>query len=344
MGCSLGFKLHCQNHTQKPLEGLLPQRTTRMFHADTYDCNDDSAYFLFVVRNPVERLKSAFLYDRPKSEASLKKSYPEYYERRKNLYLDCPSFGIMENFVQDGLKKDGKATEVCKLRAKFSVNGERHFSCHMYFNYQFHLEGIPKDGKVLAIRNEHLIHDWNHVEHFIGGVKEIIDPNKGNETIGVMNKSKKDQSHKELSEDSTKIICRQLCNEIVSYKKILRRSLNLNYQDIEESIEELRETCGKYADYEEGDCSVPMPDITEKLIVNRGYNDLVMERVSGLTRHMVIRYVYNFVILHSLIMTLILFAKEYISQSEKLETTFHTEKTDEKLEALALMDDDSYSL
>jgi predicted AlkP superfamily phosphohydrolase/phosphomutase len=184
----------------------------------------------------------------------------------------------------------------------------------MYFNYQFHLEGIPKDGKVLVIRNEHLIHDWNHVEHFIGGgVKEIIDPNRGNETIGVMNKSKKDQSHKQLSKDSTKIICRQLCNEIVSYKKILRRSLNLNYQDIEESIEELRETCGKYADYEEGDCSVPMPDITEKLIVNRGYNDLVME-------------------------------KEYISQSEKLETTLHTSNTDEKLEAQALMDDDSYSI
>ena len=75
VGCSLGFSLHCNNDTQKPLGGLLPQRTTRIFHADTYDCHDDSAYFLFVIRNPVERIKSAFLYDRPASEKSLKRHF-----------------------------------------------------------------------------------------------------------------------------------------------------------------------------------------------------------------------------------------------------------------------------
>ncbi|KAL7536483.1 hypothetical protein ACHAXR_007876 [Thalassiosira sp. AJA248-18] len=277
VGCGLGFSLHCNNSTQKPLGGLLPQRTTRLFHADTYDCHDNSAYFLFVVRNPVERIKSAFLYDRPKSEASLKKHFPEYYERRKNFYLDCPSFGVMERFVQDGLTKHGHATEVCKIRAFTALRGERHFSCHMYFNYQFHLEGIPENAKILTIRNEHLVQDWNFAEHFIGGEREIIPPEEANTTIGVMNKSTKDSQDKYLSEESTLLVCRQLCNEIVSYKKILRRSLNLNYQEIERSIEELRQTCPKYADYEEGDCPFPMPDITEKLIDMRGYEDVVMD-------------------------------------------------------------------
>jgi len=160
-----------------------------MFHADTYDCYDDSAYFLFVVRNPIERLRSAFLYERPTSEEDLKKRFPEYYERRKNLYLDCPSFGIMENFVQDGMTKYGKASEVCKIRAFSAVRGNLHFSCHMYFNYQFHLEGIPEDANILVIQNEHLIQDWNGVEHYIGGVKEIIPPEKANEIIPIMNKS-----------------------------------------------------------------------------------------------------------------------------------------------------------
>ncbi|KAL9189768.1 hypothetical protein ACHAXT_009443 [Thalassiosira profunda] len=199
VGCSLGFSLHCNNSTQKPLGGLLPQRTTRMFHADVYDCHDDSAYFLFVLRNPVERIKSAFLYDRPASEESLKKHFPEYYERRKNFYLDCPSFGRMENLVQDGLTEDGHASKVCKIRAFNAMRGTLHFSCHMYFNYQFHLEGIPEDGKVLVIRNEHLVQDWNNVEHFIGGDMQVIPETQGNATIHVMNKSKKNPKDKELS-------------------------------------------------------------------------------------------------------------------------------------------------
>ena len=280
VGCALGFNLHCSNSTQAPLGGLLPVRSTRMFHADTYDCHDDSAYFLFVVRNPVERLKSAFLYERPTSEAALKRQFPEYYERRKNLYLDCPSFGIMEQFVQDGLTSDGRAPDVCKFRATTAVRGDQHFSCHMYFNYQFHLEGIPEDASILTIRNEHLVQDWNGVELYIGGARGIIPPERANETIGVVNKSKKDGKDKELSEESTRIVCRQLCNEIVNYKKILRRSLNLNYLEVEGSIDELRETCGKYADYEEGECPYEMPNIQEKLINTRGYENLVNEEVS----------------------------------------------------------------
>ena len=280
VGCGLGFSLHCDNTTQPSFEGLLPRRTTRMFHADTYDCYDDSAYYLFVVRNPIERVRSAFLYERPKSDADLKKTFPEYYERRKNLYLDCPSFGVMENFVQDGMTQHGKASEVCKIRAFTAVRGDLHFSCHMYFNYQFHLEGIPEGANILTMRNEHLIQDWNGIEHYLGGVKEIIPPEKANETMPVMNKSKKSEKDKWLSEESTNIICMNLCNEIVNYKKILRRSLNLNYQEVERSIAELRVTCPKYADYEEGDCPVPMPDIKEKLINSRGYEDIVLEGVS----------------------------------------------------------------
>ena len=279
VGCALGFSLHC-NYAQSPLDGLLPSRSTRMFHADTYDCHDNSAYFLFVVRNPIERIKSAFLYERPKSEAYLKLAFPEYYERRKELYIDCPSFGIMEQFVQDGLKYSGHADETCKMRAITSVRGEQHYNCHMYFNYQFHLEGIPKNGKIITIRNEHLIKDWNTIEHYIGGVHEIISGEKANKTIAIMNKNSVHVMDKELSHESTTILCSMLCNEIVNYKKILRQSLNLNYLDVQTSIDELRVTCGTYADYEEGECPVPMPNIQQKLIETRGYVNLVNEDVS----------------------------------------------------------------
>lgn len=82
VGCSLGFSLHCSN-SSGPMEGLLPRRTTRLFHADTYDCYDDSAFFLFVVRDPLKRIQSDFLYERPPNAWILKQKFPEYYQKRK---------------------------------------------------------------------------------------------------------------------------------------------------------------------------------------------------------------------------------------------------------------------
>ena len=131
VGCALGFKLHCRdgdgNKTTVEVPGLLPERATRMFHADTYDCHDDSAYFLFVVRDPVERIKSAFLYDRPKDEGWLRDNFPEYFERRKNYYLDCP-FNKMDKMVYMGLHPRGLASEVCRIRAATAMRGDLHFS------------------------------------------------------------------------------------------------------------------------------------------------------------------------------------------------------------------------
>ena len=152
VGCSLGFSLHCSN-SSGPMEGLLPRRTTRMFHADTYDCYDDSAFYLFVTRDPVRRIQSDFLYERPPNKWILKKKFPEFYQNRKEYYLDCP-FHTMEDVVYYGLLSNSTAKEVCKMRAHTALWGIKHFACHHYFNYQFHLEGLPKDARILVIRNE----------------------------------------------------------------------------------------------------------------------------------------------------------------------------------------------
>ena len=118
--------------------------------------------------------------------------------------------------------------------------------------------------------------DWNSVEHFIGGEKEIIPPNT---TLSKQNVNHNPQAErdKSLSPASQKIVCAQLCNEIVVYKKILRSALNLNPSDIHESMEELRKQCPEMVDKEEGDCKIPMPDIREKLINTRGYRYVVAQ-------------------------------------------------------------------
>ena len=290
VGCALGFGLHCNNNT-KMMDGLLPRRTTNMFHADGYDCFDESAYFLFVVRNPLERIKSAFLYERPYGVNWLKNNYPQYYEKRKAFYMDCP-FRFMEDWAQIGLLgKSGskgskyRVSKECQAIAHHAVWGTRHYQEHLFFNYQFHFEGLPENAKVLTIRNEHLVDDWNMIEQYIGGKKDILTPENAEFAFPVINKKNTTndpsikidpyEGPKYLSEESAHVLCKNLCNEIVNYKKILRQSVNLNYQQIEESISELRESCGKYADYEEGDCSMDMPQIEEKLLLHRGYVDKI---------------------------------------------------------------------
>lgn len=57
VGCSIGFNLHCSSKVQAP--GLFPQYATNMFHSQMYDCDDDSAFFIFVVRHPLDRWISA---------------------------------------------------------------------------------------------------------------------------------------------------------------------------------------------------------------------------------------------------------------------------------------------
>lgn len=152
VGRSLGFSLHCSD-SSRIADGLLPRRATRIFHADTYDCRDDSAYFMFAVRDPVRRIQSDFLYERPSNERMLRKQFPEYFQNRKEYYLDCP-FRTMEDVVRYGLWKNSSAREECKMRAYTALWGTKHFPCHHYFNYQFHFEGLPKNARILVIRNE----------------------------------------------------------------------------------------------------------------------------------------------------------------------------------------------
>jgi hypothetical protein len=157
VGCSLGFSLHCAD-SSRIMDGLLPRRTTRIFHADTYDCYDGSAFFLFVVRDPVRRIQSDFLYERPRNERTLEEQFPYYFQNRKAYYLDCP-FRTMEDVVRYGLWKNSSVREECKMRAHTALWGTKHFPCHHYFNYQFHFEGLPKDARILAIRNEVCAYD-----------------------------------------------------------------------------------------------------------------------------------------------------------------------------------------
>lgn len=168
-----------------------------------------------------------------------------------------------------GLAQDGNATETCKRRAVDAIEGSTRFENHLYYNFQYHLEMIPKDARIITIRTEHLVQDWNTAESTVGGEDELLGQDQT--LIPRINTGNAPKNDKYLSDESKVLVCERLCNEIQVYKYILNASINLNQKQVEESLEELKRSCPFEA--EATSCKTLLPDITEKLRANRGYDD-----------------------------------------------------------------------
>ncbi|KAL3793687.1 hypothetical protein HJC23_010259 [Cyclotella cryptica] len=257
VGCYLGFSHHCNDTGQ--LDGVLPMITTHLFHNDVYNCYDDTAHFLFIVRDPIERAKSAFYYSRPDEDCddSVKKIYNPYYK-------DCP-FWSFEAMIQNGLDLLGDASVDCKIMADQSIKGLGETGpTHFYYNYQYYFEAIPKNAKIIAIRSEYLVEDWNNLEKLFGGRDDTLTPTHlSHNNINVW------LAPEDLifTDESREIVCRALCNEILVYKKILQLAENLVEQEVERSLAELKAKCPEI-DLEV--CPERLPDIALKIEENRG--------------------------------------------------------------------------
>lgn len=275
LGCSLGFSLHCHGHDhhdtaldEHVASSLLAKLTTHTFHKDVYNCDDDSGYFLLVIRDPIDRARSAFNYDRPDDQDFL--DFKGWALRQSRFYSECP-FYHMEDFVQNGLRDEGDAPTMCKRMAEDAIKGAdvHHYGgpSHWYYNYQYYYEAIPpSQSKVIAIRNEHLEEDVRSIEHLFG-----CNENERLEVGSTENANTwSDQEDLYLSSESISILCQALCNEIQVYKKILNQALNMSQDQVRVSLRELEAKCPDQAIAEE--CSDAMPDISEKLRENiRGY-------------------------------------------------------------------------
>jgi hypothetical protein len=235
LGCSLGFQLHCSHHEEEQIvsKGVLYNYTTNTFHTDVNDCPDDTAYFLFTLRHPLERARSGYNYDRPDPD----------HERGRDktsrlLSLECP-FPTFNDFAEKGLSETGTASDRCKRRAKLAIQGTEAFGMHLYLNYRYYTnETLTDEGKqVLVIRTEHMEDDWNSAEEVLGGQPKAVTFPHHNQANS---KAPRDSF---LSKNAQELLCRALCNEIQVYKRLLHKALNLNVEQVEESLVELAASC-----------------------------------------------------------------------------------------------------
>mmetsp|Transcript_16437 Transcript_16437/g.29685 ORF Transcript_16437/g.29685 Transcript_16437/m.29685 type:complete len:83 (+) Transcript_16437:406-654(+) len=77
-----------------------------------------------------------------------------------------------------------------------------------FFNYQYYLESIPHNSKILIIRTEHMEEDWNDIELELGG------RSRTNLTFPHSNSKQKEDRDYILGEEERLLLCHELCVEI----------------------------------------------------------------------------------------------------------------------------------
>jgi hypothetical protein len=227
LGCYLGFQIHCSSKV-KIAKGLLPKYTTNVFHNGVNYCPDDAAYFLFALRNPLERTKSWFVYNCPNP---LVKEVGQIL-----LYLDCP-FKTLNDLAELGLREGGNATKVCRDRAHAAIQGTERFGYHAFFNYGYYYLPTPRNATIIVARTEHLVEDWNSIEAVLGGRSDVIDE------FQKQNSKPKSDADKYLSDELRSLLCEALCSEIQVYKMVLRKAVNLDSVQLQLSHDELHASC-----------------------------------------------------------------------------------------------------
>ena len=240
----LGFRYDCGKQLSIP-EGYLPRATKHLFHNKQNDCSDDpetNRYHLFATRNPLKRMESWFAYE----YISADHKHRRHYEAKKPLFVECP-FGSLTQLAEWGLGGADHVSSTCRKRAWDAIRGKVAYCRHNYFNYRYFLDRTPADSQLMVLRTEHLVDDWNSVEAQLHAAVHSNDSDVGlphtitAEDVPKRNKTRK--KREELTPRATRLLCYALCHEIQVYKEILQRAQNLTPEQVNESLEELAQTC-----------------------------------------------------------------------------------------------------
>jgi hypothetical protein len=224
--------------------------------------NKDFSAFLFIVRNPLQRLTSWYFYEHPRK-------FP--YSRYVGAESECPRqfhklegnelfangcFSSLEEFALHVIPptNDNKHQSDCQKLAWDVATGKQRCAYHNAFGYSYYLrrsqelsELHPKKYHNLVIRTEHLAEDWDQLDRAYGGTMEVNGtvrfarpPASQNQTIHSSSDSKE---LKRLSDTGRNNLCRALCYEIQVFKTIINMSENLNERQKRESIQEVVASC-----------------------------------------------------------------------------------------------------
>ena len=139
----------------------------------------------------------------------------------------------------------------CSHWAWATIQGTMPADYHNVYNYDWYAyrllhDPVNADADIFVLRVEHLEQDWTTVDKMLGGdgsfpatmsapqnsaaIKPLRIANHNTTDVGLQN------------------LCRALCDEIQVYKQLLWRAVNLQTEDVEISMQELRQQCPEEVD------------------------------------------------------------------------------------------------
>ena len=134
----------------------------------------------------------------------------------------------------------------CSHWAWATVLGDAPADYHNAYNYDWYAHRMLYDYRsnnsdIFALRMEHLTEDWVVVDRLLGG--DGVLPSSLVTPQNTAHKKPLRVSSHSTTEEGQRNLCRALCDEIQVYKLLLAHAINLQKEDLETSLEELRQEC-----------------------------------------------------------------------------------------------------
>ncbi|KAL7575509.1 hypothetical protein ACA910_020093 [Epithemia clementina (nom. ined.)] len=156
-------------------------------------CHAKVDSFLVTTRNPIQRFKSLFYYEKinkypvwEEEVTAAKKENLQVDRRRERfvgkqtrgaIYVDC--YSHLEDLAVKGLGTNITGRRVpstvknmtCPQRAWAMVMGARRLGTHAWFNYEYYFTDVINKYQpmpIFALRNEHLAEDWDSIHNLLG--------------------------------------------------------------------------------------------------------------------------------------------------------------------------------
>lgn len=267
-------KKHCGTRhfpAEGPGESAISRQVNCYTHYNDYmHCYDVNDSFIINTRNPVHRIASWYLYEHawnePWNNPSRSRSNP-----RCGVYMVSTCFDSLDELATVGLSgpsppRGGEGfhplrvgsdltREECSRWAWAAVRGDVPANYHNVWNYDWYAHRLFEDEskEVFNLRVEHVDEDWRKIDRMVGGTGDPL-PDVDTPRNDASAKVHLPVTNRTVSEEGRLNLCRALCEEIQIYKRLLVRAVNLNDEDVRESMEELRKTCPDETDVQPRDC------------------------------------------------------------------------------------------
>jgi hypothetical protein len=235
-----------------PDETVASQRIGTYYHVPDFGLIPKSkhSFYIITLRDPFPRSVSAFVYEHLDNELARGENLTALSIEAKTEARKCfPSLEKFVDWIGDDVDqynypyhRSQIVASNCTDLARAVMNGKVRRFNHFFFSFQKIRSLIPEEKHppvILATRQEHLWYDWKKINYLLGQHGNVAIPKKTARNYTSIHQP----VTRDLSEKGKRRFCKALQKEYEAYVKLLREAVNLSDEDVQESLDQIENTC-----------------------------------------------------------------------------------------------------